>query len=61
MAEKSDVPQSAYAVALELALLIATAEGKQFGVNRSALDGGADRTYVLDLYGMCLKAMRPIT
>ena len=57
MAEKSDASQSPYAVALELASLIATAEGKLLGIAKSATLDGADRAYILTLYRECLKAV----
>lgn len=57
MAEKSDVPQSAYAIALELARMVAFAEGKLLSQMKSAENGGANREYVLDLYKDCIKAV----
>ena len=57
MVEKPDAPLGAHAIALELARLVAVAEGKMFNMPKSASAGGADRTYILDLYKECIKAV----
>jgi len=55
MTEKSDLPQSAYAVAWEMTRTIAAAEGKPVG--QAVSHGGADRAFILALYRNCLEAI----
>lgn len=56
MSDSSDVPQTAYAVALRLAEIIALGEGRQLRMANTAA-AGVDRAYVLGLYRECLEAV----
>lgn len=54
----SEIPQSPFAVALQLAELIAFAEKKSLKLgSMSGPTEGVDRAYILDLYKECLKAV----
>jgi hypothetical protein len=56
MSEVSDVPQTPYAVALQLTQIIAFAEGKSLRTSGVTPDG-VSKDYVLGLYRECLEVV----